>query len=33
MVELTVKLAAKEKLNGTNFLDWKVRMKSILQLK
>ncbi|PLW37502.1 hypothetical protein PCANC_17298 [Puccinia coronata f. sp. avenae] len=33
MVELTVKLPAKEKLNGTNLLDWKVQMKSILQLK
>jgi hypothetical protein len=33
MVELTVELPAKEKLNGTNFLDWKVWMKSILQLK
>jgi hypothetical protein len=33
MVELTVELPAKEKLNGSNFLDWKVRMKSILQLK
>ncbi|PLW34234.1 hypothetical protein PCANC_19488 [Puccinia coronata f. sp. avenae] len=33
MVELTVELPAKEKLNGTNFLDWKVRMKCILQLK
>ncbi|PLW15453.1 hypothetical protein PCANC_22964 [Puccinia coronata f. sp. avenae] len=33
MVELTVELPAKEKLRGTNFLDWKVRMKSILQLK
>ncbi|PLW30031.1 hypothetical protein PCANC_27491 [Puccinia coronata f. sp. avenae] len=33
MVELTVELPAKEKLNGTNFLDWKVWMESILQLK
>ena len=33
MVELTVELPAKVKLNGTNFLDWKVCMKSILQLK
>jgi hypothetical protein len=33
MVELTVELPAKEKRNSTNFFDWKVQMKSILQLK
>ena len=33
MAEIAVKLPAKEKLNRKNFLNWKVRMKSILQLK
>ena len=33
MGELTVELPAKEKLTGTNFLDWKLWIKSILQLK
>ncbi|MBW0546375.1 hypothetical protein O181_086090 [Austropuccinia psidii MF-1] len=33
MVEYRIKLAEKYKLSGNNFLDWKVRMKSILNLK
>ncbi|MBW0558110.1 hypothetical protein O181_097825 [Austropuccinia psidii MF-1] len=33
MVEYSIELAEKYKLSGSNFLDWKVRMKSILTFK
>ncbi|MBW0472358.1 hypothetical protein O181_012073 [Austropuccinia psidii MF-1] len=33
MVEYSIELAEKDKLSGNNFLDWKVRMKSILTFK
>ncbi|MBW0530080.1 hypothetical protein O181_069795, partial [Austropuccinia psidii MF-1] len=33
MVEFNIELTEKFKLNGGNFLDWKIRMKSILQMK
>ncbi|MBW0497553.1 hypothetical protein O181_037268 [Austropuccinia psidii MF-1] len=33
MVEYSIELAEKYKLSGNNFLDWKVRMKSILTFK
>ncbi|MBW0467908.1 hypothetical protein O181_007623 [Austropuccinia psidii MF-1] len=33
MVEYSIELAEKYKLSGSNFLDWKLRMKSILTFK
>ncbi|MBW0505992.1 hypothetical protein O181_045707 [Austropuccinia psidii MF-1] len=33
MVEYSIELAEKYKLSGSNFIDWKVRMKSILTFK
>ncbi|MBW0467486.1 hypothetical protein O181_007201 [Austropuccinia psidii MF-1] len=33
MVEYSIELAKKYKLSGSNFIDWKVRMKSILTFK
>ncbi|MBW0514283.1 hypothetical protein O181_053998 [Austropuccinia psidii MF-1] len=33
MVEYSIELAEKYKLSGSNFLNWKVRMKSILTFK
>ncbi|MBW0533971.1 hypothetical protein O181_073686 [Austropuccinia psidii MF-1] len=33
MVEYSIEIAEKYKLSGSNFIDWKVRMKSILSFK